>query len=410
MTRLLRENTDFRRLWFGSAVSALGSWLLVVAVPVQVFRLTHSVVSTGLTVALESLPAVLVGPWAGVFVDRWSRRRTMIVADLVSAAAVAAMVLADRPGRIPLLYAAVVVENVAVVFNRPAARAAIPRVVGTGPGLARANGLAAGAAGVARLAGPPLGALLLTGGGFAVAARVDAATYLVSAAATGLVTTALGPSRRAGPRVRDLAADLRDGFGFIVATPPLRGALASSWLFLVGNGGLTALLVPFTVERLTGRGADLGYVIAGLGVGYLAGAAAAPRLIARLPTGALLAGAQAATGLCFLALFNARDLPLATAAAAAAALPGAVYLVTVQHLVQVVTPDAVLGRVAAAFSAGDAAAAVVGSVAGPALAAAVGLPAGLNLLGLAVVVTAASALPIGACAPATEREPGAAAG
>jgi MFS family permease len=408
MTALLRRNRDFRRLWLGSTISALGSWLLVVAVPVQVFRLTHSVVATGLTVALESVPALLVGPWAGVLADRWRRRHTMIAADLVSAVAVAALVFADRPARVGLLYGAVFAENLAVVCFRPAARAATPLVVGTGPDLAVANGLTAFAGGAVRLAAPPLGAVLLAGGGFTALVVVDVATYLLSAWATARVGTPLGPASR-GPSVR-----LRVGLAYLVATPPLAGTLACGTLFLTLNAGLTALVVPFVVERLTGDGADFGYLVAGLGAGYLAGAPLAPRLIARLPTGALLTAAQAATGLGFLALFNSRALPVAVVAAAVVGLPGSVYLVTVAHLVQAVTANAVLGRVGAVYSAGDAGAAVAGAFLGPALATTFGLPAALNALGLATLVTAASGVllvrrPViaaGATAPAPDAAAG----
>jgi MFS family permease len=114
---------DFRFLFAGNLISGLGSWLLVVAVPYQVFRLTGSTAATGLTLAAESLPALLVGPVAGVFVDRWDRRRLMITADLLRAVAVAGILLADRPDRLVWLYLALVAENLGTVFFRPAAPA-----------------------------------------------------------------------------------------------------------------------------------------------------------------------------------------------------------------------------------------------------------------------------------------------
>jgi len=64
---------DFRLLWFARLVSMLGSWLLVVAVPAYLFTLTGSLVATGLTLAAEFLPPVLLGPIAGVLVGRWDR-------------------------------------------------------------------------------------------------------------------------------------------------------------------------------------------------------------------------------------------------------------------------------------------------------------------------------------------------
>jgi len=171
---------DFRFLLAGNLISNLGSGLLVVALPYQVFRLTGSTAATGLTLAAESLPALLVGPVAGVFVDRWDRRRLMITADLLRAVAVAGFLLADRPDRLVWLYVALIAENLGTVFFRPAARALVPKVVGTGPELVSANSLLAVNNGIVRLVGPPLGAVLLSLFGLPWLVLLDVASYLIS--------------------------------------------------------------------------------------------------------------------------------------------------------------------------------------------------------------------------------------
>jgi MFS family permease len=74
--RTLR-NRDFRHLWISGGISGIGSWLLIVAIPFYVFDLTGSTVATGLALALEALPALLIGPWAGVLLDRCNLTRAM---------------------------------------------------------------------------------------------------------------------------------------------------------------------------------------------------------------------------------------------------------------------------------------------------------------------------------------------
>ncbi|MEV0808823.1 MFS transporter [Micromonospora sp. NPDC050200] len=86
MGTLLRDNRDFRRLWSATTLNALGTWLLVMAVPLHVFTLTGSAMSAGVALAIEALPAVLVAPWAGVVIDRWSRRQVLIWSNLAGAA------------------------------------------------------------------------------------------------------------------------------------------------------------------------------------------------------------------------------------------------------------------------------------------------------------------------------------
>jgi MFS family permease len=176
-TTLLR-NTSFRLLWTSSAVSGLGSWLLVVALPFYVFQLTGSPTATGLALALEALPALLIGPWAGALLDRWNIARAMWLADLASAGAVALILPADSAAHLWLIYLAILTENLASTVFRPAARALTPTVLGTGPELAAANTLNALASSVLRLAAPPLGALLLAGPGITSVLLIDIVSYL----------------------------------------------------------------------------------------------------------------------------------------------------------------------------------------------------------------------------------------
>ncbi len=412
---VLRDR-NFRLLWAGSTISSLGSWLLVVAAPVQAFRLTGSTMAISLTLVLETVPVLLVGPWAGVLADRYSRRATMVAADLLSAAGVALILMGTTPARISFIYAGLLAENTAAAFFQPAARALIPAVVGPGPGLAAANSLSAFTGGAARLIVPPLGALLLAAVGFEAVVGIDVASYLVSAAMSvtlaGAVASAAG-RHAAGPHAAGphgggpdsgrpdsggffglsrAAGQLLDGMRYLGRTPLLRGLIITSWAYWTVNAAGTVLLVPFVVRRLGGQGPDIGYLIAGLGAGYLIGAAASRAVISRYRTRPVLVTAYAAVGVCLAALFNAPTLTAAVIAAALAGIPGAVALVVTQCSVQAAAPDAVLGRVCAAFGASDAAAAIAGALLALALTAAAGLPATLEILGPALVAVAAAAM------------------
>jgi MFS family permease len=152
---------DFRLMWAGGLVSALGSWLLTLAIPAHIFLVTGSLRATGLTVAAEYLPLLVLGPVAGVCADRRDRRRLMIGTNLFCAAAVMTMLLGLAPGRYGVLYAALVAENAGIVLSRPAGQARTPAVVGTGSLLTSANALNAATSGVVRLVGGPLGGVLL---------------------------------------------------------------------------------------------------------------------------------------------------------------------------------------------------------------------------------------------------------
>ena len=79
----LRRNKSFMALWLGQTISFIGDYFYWLAIPIMVERLTGSALLVGLSVIASALPMLLLGPIAGVFVDRWDRKRTMIVADLL---------------------------------------------------------------------------------------------------------------------------------------------------------------------------------------------------------------------------------------------------------------------------------------------------------------------------------------
>lgn len=372
------RNRDFRRLWSSGGISGIGSWLLVVAIPFHVFNLTGSTVATGLALALEALPALLLGPWAGILLDRWDLTRAMWIADLVSAAAVALILFADAD-RIWLIYLAILVENSATMVFRPAARSLLPAVVGTGNELTAANALNAFTSSAIRLAAPPLGALLLAGPGITFVLAVDIVSYVLSAAIIATIRTRRHATTT--PADRPL-----DGLRYAVRDRTLRGILLGQTMFLTANAGLTALLVPFAVDRLHAPGYVVGYLISGLGAGYLVGSALSTK--AWLGIRNRLAFTQFATAAAFFLLFNAPNIPIAIVAAVLIGLPGSILLITAQTTIQRTAPAAMLGRIGALFFAADSLALLVGALVAPAVTLLLGLPLTLNLLAAFAVLAA----------------------
>jgi MFS family permease len=136
---IICRNRPLGLLWTSQLLSNGGNWLLQVAVPVYVFRLTRSSTDTGLTVVAELMPLLFLGPVAGVFADRWPRLRIMISTNVVCAAAVSLLMLATRPGQLWLVLLAVVAENCSAAFFRPAYQGVVPALVGRQGELGAAN-------------------------------------------------------------------------------------------------------------------------------------------------------------------------------------------------------------------------------------------------------------------------------
>lgn len=385
MLQVLRVR-DFRLLWGAGFVSSLGSWLLALAVPAHIFLATGSAAATGLTLAANYLPFLVLGPAAGVLVDRWDRRRVMIAADLFRAAVVAAMLLALSPGSYWVFYLALVAESSATVLFSPAWQAQTPAVVGTGSLLSSANALNSISDGAVRLVGGPLGGILLAAVGIRVLICADVVSYLASAAAL-LMTSRRQRERPARDAAgRGVRRDLIEGMRGLAAQPVARALLPVTMIFLAANASLSAVLIPFALGHLGGS-AQAGWLFSALGVGFLLGAPILKIMLDRCQPRHLLAAALGVTAIGYSWLFGTSTLAAALPAAASVGAAGSIALIVSQTAVQRVIPDAILGRVTAVFLAGEAAATLAGAVIGPAVA----QPFGLFTLATAASATALAA-------------------
>ena len=390
---------DFRLLWTGSLISSVGSWLLTIAIPAHVLTATGSLRDTGLTLAAQYLPMLILGPVAGVFADRWDRRRLMTAANVFCAGSVALMLSGTAPGRYWILYVALIAENGGAVLIAPALQARTPAVVGTGALLSSANSLNSVSSGAVRLIGGPLGGMLLAAYGIRTLIWADCASYSLAAVAMFLTSRpAREPSASCstgGTAIRQVARDFISGARVLRGQRVARALLPVAVVFLAANASLSALLIPFGIRRL-GGGEHTGFLLSCLGAGYLLGAPVIRALLDRVQPRTLLAATLAATAGGYCLLFTSSSLGTALPAAAAVAASGSMSLVTVQTTLQRVIPNAMLGRVTAIFLTGEAAATLAGAVAGPFLA---------QLAGLRSVAVAASLLTLGAAALARLRVP-----
>jgi predicted MFS family arabinose efflux permease len=313
----------------------------------------------------------------------------MIGTNLFCAGAVAVMLLGISPGRYWVLYAALVAENSGAVLYGPALLARTPAIVGTGPLLNSANSLTSAGSGIVGLVGGPLGGVLLAVCGIRWLICADTVSYLLAATAMFLTSRSAGghPGRNAA--VSGMARDLLEGARVLRAQPAARALLPVTIIFLAANASLTAVLIPFGVQRL-GGGEHTGLVLSCLGAGFLLGAPVIRALLDhRARPRNLLAVSLTATAGAYFLLFTSSSLATALPAAAAVGMSGSMALVIRRTTLQRVIPGAVLGRVSAVFLTGEAAATLIGSVAGPFLAQAAGLTA---------VATAASLVTAGAAA------------
>jgi DHA3 family tetracycline resistance protein-like MFS transporter len=264
---------DFRLLWTGMTVSLLGDGVFLVAIAWQVYQLSNAptaLAEVGLAMSLSQVVMLLVG---GVASDRFDRRRVMLAADLLRAAAIGLLGLLALTGRLQLwhLFVLATLYGLGAGFFGPAFDAIVPDLVPQGV-LAPANSVDQILRPVAlRLAGPALGGWLIGAWGTGGAFLFDAASFLVSAAMLARMAPQLRPVASAVPA--SAVAEIREGFGFVRRHVWLWGTfLAATFAYLL-FAGPTEVLVPFVVKhQLAGSASELGLVFAVGGLGAVTGA------------------------------------------------------------------------------------------------------------------------------------------
>lgn len=127
MIAVLRQR-NFSLLWFAGLISMIGDWMLRIALPVYIFELTNSTLATGLMFMVSTLPRLLFGSIAGVFVDRWDRRRTMIAANFLMALGLLPLLLVNSLDSLWIIYVVAFVQALISQFFGPAENALLPGI------------------------------------------------------------------------------------------------------------------------------------------------------------------------------------------------------------------------------------------------------------------------------------------
>jgi len=394
----------FAFLWAGALVSDLGDWMLLIGLPVFVFQLTGSALTTSTVFVAELVPALIVGQLGGVLVDRWDRRRILIAASLLQAVLLLPLLAVDSADRLWIVYLVAAAQSGLARICSPATAALIPALVPRDE-LASANAMNAVGSNIARLVGSPLGGLAVQLLGLGGIVAVDAATFVVSALFVAAIRVPAAAGEAAGEQSRPerprperphLVADWVDGLRTIVRTPRLGPAIAIGAASQVAQGMFVVLFVVFVLDVLRADGAAVGLIrgvqaiggiVAGIGIGLLHG---------RVSNRALVGVGFIAFGLISLVTWNLSAVTDAVAVYVMlfviVGIPAVATSVGLQSMIQAITPPTHLGRVFAAFETGAGALQAVGVVVAGALADRLGVLPILNVQGSIYVLCGIAAL------------------
>ena len=340
----------FRRLWASSGLSNLADGVLKTAVPLVAVRYTTSpALIAGVALAL-SLPWLVVALPAGALVDRWNRRTTMLAANSVRAAVLAAVALVALSGHgsIWVLYAAAILIGCSEVFYDTTAQSILPMLVPRTE-LQRANGrLYAVELTTNSFVGPPLGGAVAAAG-VAIAFGTPAALWVV---AILVLVWLRGSFRVARTEKTSLVADVGEGLRFLWRRPVLRtmaimvGASNLAW---TAAGSILVLFAVGTTSTLRLTDPQYGVLLTTLAVGSVVGAVGANWFVERVGRTAGLALSLVTSAIGIGAPAISGNVWVIGAAFAVSGVGVSMWNVITVSLRQRLTPDRLLGRLNSAY-------------------------------------------------------------
>lgn len=389
-----REWANFRKLLFGQSVSQLGIQTTAVVLPlVAVLQLGATPLQVGLITSAEFIAYAVLGLVAGVFVDRWRRRRVMLATDAGRALTIAFVPVLWALGllRVWHLFLAALLVGIQSLFFDTAQQAYVPVVISREK-LVQGNSQLQASTSVTQLAGPGLGGLLVQAFGGALGLLANSATYLVSFVSVfwmrAPAETHAERAPDAGARRETIRGQIADGLRYVRSDRVLFSLLLYTGQLNFLLTAQQALLVIFLARDVMAVPSLIGILMASSGFGAILGAASSRRLALRFGTARTwVIGAVLGPLLGLLIPFAHLDGTLVFFVVGMAAIGATITIVKVtgQSYRMAVVPPNLLGRVVATTRTLTWGPVPVGSVLGGLLGQVLGVRAGLLVIALLMV-------------------------
>jgi MFS family permease len=388
--RTVLQQRNFALLWVGQLISVFGDWVLLIALPFYIFDLTGSALATGAMFMAQTVPRVLLGSVAGVFVDRWDRKRTMIAADLSRGVLILALLSVHSAGWLWLIYLVAFVQAVIAQFFTPAKNAIVPLLVGESD-LVAANALNSLSENLTRLTAPALGGTLYGLLGLASVVWIDCASFLASGVLIALIAfPAEAAAVEATSRGRSWVTavrEWRDGMRLMRNDPTITAIFATAGTAMIAEGFILVLLVPFVKDVLHSGSQGFGWLMSAQAIGGLIGSVFLARVSRAVRPSLLIPLCGAPFGLLDIALANLPGrgglppLPVALVLIGLAGAPLIGFYIGMQTVLQSSVPDRFRGRVFGAYATTVAFATLIGEGVGSLLGDRLGIVPAFTLAG-----------------------------
>ncbi len=296
-------NRNFTFLAIGQAISNIGDFFFATTLLVWVFSLTHSAAAISGVLFAQYLPIFLLGPLAGVFVDRWNRRTTMIVSDSTRVIITLLPLIVPLPLRLPTIYVSVFLLSMFSRFFMPA-RTGLLQVIVSAEQQTQAAAIGQATFALSFIIGPAIATPLYFLLGPIIACSINAASFLVSALCVSLIRApreqlfpyAYRKEERPVGTIKPVLRELASGFHFVATSRVLFIVSILALIGMLGAGALNALDVLFVTRNLHTSASLYGPLSAAGGLGGLIGAVVIGLLARKIQPKYILTGSVVLLG------------------------------------------------------------------------------------------------------------------
>jgi MFS family permease len=387
MADLLRalRHRNYRLFFGGQSVSLAGTWITRIATSWLVYRITGSALILGIVGFCGQIPTLFLAPVAGVFVDRWDRRRVLLATQILSllqSLALGALTLAGVI-TVPEVLALQAVQGVINAFDTPARQAFVVHMIEDRADLPNAIALNSSMVNGSRIVGPSVGGVIIAAVGEGWCFMIDAVSYIaVIASLLAMRMEPVVPSRPPA-RVRE---ELEAGFRYVTRFVPVRTLLLLLALVSIMGMPYTVLMPAIAARVLHGGANSLGFLMGATGVGALAAALYLASRHTVVGLGRAIAAAVIVFGLGLVAFGSSRSFLLSLAILPFVGAAFMLALAATNTIVQTIVEEHLRGRVMAFYAMAFLGTAPIGSLLAGVLADRIGAPATIRLGGAACVV------------------------
>ena len=350
MFTLLRQR-NFALLWFGGLISIMGDWVLGVALPFFVYQVSGSTMATAVMVAMELLPRLLFGSIAGVFVDRWDRKKVMVMTSISQGLVILPLFLVQSGESLWIVYTVTFIQVTLAMFFGPAENALLPLLVPEDK-LIQANSLNAMNNNFARLIGPPLGGGVLALWGLTGVVLVDSLSFLLA----GLMILGITHSGRAAPSAEAeqkpegsswtrFWKEWAEGMEIVRKDRVVTVLFITVVMLNFGGVMIDPLGAAYIVDVVKTSAQVFGLLVTVQAIGGILGGLLAGKVGDRIPAARLYGWSEIVLAVLIVIRYNIPEIPVLFVMTLLVGLPAAMGIAALETLFQRNVPNTHLGRI-----------------------------------------------------------------